>query len=90
MLKGHHDCPSLHDPTEPSPAVTEWTQAQPLHHHHASLQVLDAEGGRALLVWITDLLPDSMAPEARAHIERGAVVMQRALQADGCYGVVLG
>ena len=54
----------------------------PLEHHHASLQVLDAGDGRALLVWITDLLPDRLAPEARAHIERGAAVMQRALEAD--------
>ena len=54
-----------------------------LAYHHASMQVLPepAEGGaeRTRLVWITDVLPDALAPAARALVEGGAAVLRRTL-----------
>lgn len=49
-------------------------------HHHASFQVFPdgAEGSR--LVWITDLLPDALAPAARARVEQGARDIKRTLE----------
>jgi hypothetical protein len=55
---------------------------QPLTHHHASFQVFPEGLDRSRLVWITDLLPDSLAGEVRARMERGAEVMKRTLEAE--------
>lgn len=52
----------------------------PLLHHHASFQVIEEAPGRCTLVWVTDLLPDDAAPEARRRIARGATVMKRVLE----------
>ena len=48
-------------------------------HHNASLQVLDDGAGRTRLVWITDLLPDDLAPAIAALVEQGAEAMRRTL-----------
>jgi carbon monoxide dehydrogenase subunit G len=50
-------------------------------HHHASFQVFPEGPDRSRLVWITDLLPDAHAPEARARVERGAQEMKQTLEA---------
>jgi hypothetical protein len=54
-----------------------------LAYHHASMHVLpeSAAGGaeRTRLVWITDVLPDAMAPAVRALVEGGAAVLRRTL-----------
>jgi hypothetical protein len=55
---------------------------QPITHHHASFQVFPEGLDRSRLVWITDLLPDSLAEEVRARVERGAEVMKRTLEAE--------
>jgi hypothetical protein len=47
-------------------------------HHHASAQMFPHEQG-SLVVWITDLLPDTLAEAARAMMDRGAEVMTRTL-----------
>jgi carbon monoxide dehydrogenase subunit G len=53
-------------------AVVEW-QAR---HHHASMQVVADGEARARLVWIADLLPDSLAAPVRALMEQGARAAQ--------------
>jgi hypothetical protein len=53
----------------------------PLTHHHATMQVFPEGADHSLLVWVTDLLPDSRAADARSRIEVGAAEMKRALEA---------
>ncbi|GIF25641.1 hypothetical protein Ate02nite_83710 [Paractinoplanes tereljensis] len=48
--------------------------------HHASFQVFeDGDGSR--LVWVTDVLPHSMAPGVLARTERGIAEMRQVLEA---------
>jgi hypothetical protein len=51
-------------------------------YHHASFQVFPHETG-SRVVWITDLLPDSLADISTMMIERGSEVMIRTLEAKG-------
>jgi hypothetical protein len=51
-----------------------------LTHHHASFQVIPEGADRCRLVWITDVLPNEMAGEVRARVERGAQVMKQTLE----------
>jgi len=48
-------------------------------HHNASFQVFPTPEGRTSLVWLTDLLPDTVAPAFTAMIEGGAIVIKRTL-----------
>ena len=49
-------------------------------HHNASFQVFPTpDGGGATLVWITDLLPNTIASAFAGMIEGGAAVIQRTL-----------
>jgi hypothetical protein len=52
-----------------------------LRHHNASIQLFDDGGNRTRLVWITDLLPDDMAPTINALVEQGSQIMKRTLEA---------
>jgi hypothetical protein len=49
-------------------------------HHNASFQVFATPEGGASLVWITDVLPDSVAPAFTGMIEGGATVIKRTLE----------
>ena len=49
-------------------------------HHNASMQVFAESDNRSRLVWITDVLPDSVVPPIAALIEDGARVMKRTLE----------
>jgi hypothetical protein len=49
-------------------------------HHNASFQVFATPEGDASLVWITDVLPDSVAPAFTGMIEGGATVIKRTLE----------
>lgn len=51
-------------------------------HHHASLQVFAAGENVSRLVWITDLLPNEVAPVIRELVERGAATMKQTLEAQ--------
>jgi hypothetical protein len=51
-------------------------------HHNASAQVF-AEGEGSRFVWITDVLPDALAPALEAMMDAGAQAMQRTLEAGG-------
>jgi hypothetical protein len=57
-------------------AVVDWRTT----HHNASFQVVADGEGRSRLVWITDLLPDSLADLAGGFIEQGCVAMKRTLE----------
>lgn len=52
-----------------------------LSHHNASAQVFADGASRCRLVWIADLLPDSMAPAIAAMIDDGMAAMRRTLEA---------
>jgi hypothetical protein len=53
-------------------------------HHNASLQVFDDQGpGRCRLVWITDLLPDDIAPAIAQLVELGSDTMKKTLEGPG-------
>jgi len=49
-------------------------------HHNASIQVVPVDDQRCRLVWITDLLPDTMASPISALVEEGARVMKQTLE----------
>lgn len=51
-------------------------------HHNASFQVV-AGANRTTLVWITDILPDSVAPTFEAMIDQRAKAMQETLNRLG-------
>jgi hypothetical protein len=53
----------------------------PLTHHQATMQVLPEGSEHSRLVWITDILPNSLAPDVRARVEVGAVEMKLTLEA---------
>ncbi|WP_438445089.1 SRPBCC family protein [Gorillibacterium sp. sgz5001074] len=53
----------------------------PLLHHHATFQVFSHGDNGAKLVWITDFLPEHLAPEIEAHVHRGAEVMRATIEA---------
>jgi hypothetical protein len=48
-------------------------------HHNASFQVFPGERGGSLLVWLTDVLPNAVAPVFTNMIEAGASVIKRTL-----------
>ncbi|WP_040810705.1 SRPBCC family protein [Nocardia concava] len=51
-----------------------------LDYHHASFEVrADGEHGR--LVWITDVLPDTVAPEIHIRTQFGIAEMKQAIEA---------
>ena len=49
-------------------------------HHHASMQVFADGEDRSRLVWITDLLPNELAPTIGGMVEQGTAVMKRTLE----------
>jgi uncharacterized protein YndB with AHSA1/START domain len=54
-------------------------QRLPLTYHHAAFQVFD-EGDHSRLVWLTDVLPHTMADAVRARVERGIEEMKEVLE----------
>jgi carbon monoxide dehydrogenase subunit G len=53
---------------------------QAVAHHHASFQVFAEGPDRSRLVWLTDLLPHTLAAQTRVRVERGAQEMKRTLE----------
>jgi carbon monoxide dehydrogenase subunit G len=53
-----------------------------LAHHNASFQVM-ANGDRCRVVWIADLLPDSMAEAIGSMMEQGCAAMKKGLERKG-------
>ena len=50
-------------------------------HHNSSLQVFAEEGGHSRIQWVTDFLPNEMAPVIGGLVEAGAAAMKRQLEA---------
>jgi hypothetical protein len=50
-----------------------------LKQHSASAQVFAESDGRTRFVWITDVLPNEIAPYIDAQMEHGAAAIQKAL-----------
>jgi hypothetical protein len=50
-----------------------------LEHHNASAQVLADPDGSTRIIWIADLLPDSVASAIVQMMDRGMAAMQTAL-----------
>lgn len=48
-------------------------------YHHAAFQVRD-ESDHSRLVWLTDVLPHTMADAVRARLERGIEEMRAVLE----------
>lgn len=58
----------------------------PLTHHNSSAQVF-AEGENATrYVWITDLLPNALAPTVAGLMDQGLAVIKRTLEAQASQG----
>jgi carbon monoxide dehydrogenase subunit G len=49
-------------------------------HHNSSLQVFASQGGHSRIQWITDFLPNDLAPVIGGLVEAGAVAMKRQLE----------
>jgi uncharacterized protein YndB with AHSA1/START domain len=58
-------------------AVVDWRTS----HHNASFQVLPDGSEHCRLVWITDLLPNTLAELVGSFIEQGCTAMKRTLEA---------
>lgn len=48
-------------------------------HHHSSMQVLPADAGGSILVWITDVLPHDVAVPIGAMVDQGTAVIRKTL-----------
>ena len=55
-------------------------QGAPFSHHSASMQVLAEPDGRARFVWVSDFLPDDVAPKVAPLIEQGCRALKRNLE----------
>jgi hypothetical protein len=51
-----------------------------LTHHNASAQIVADGDDRCRFVWITDLLPDELAPAIETMRARGAEVMKETIE----------
>jgi hypothetical protein len=56
-------------------AVVDWRTT----HHNASFQVMTDDTG-CRLIWITDLLPDSLATLVNGFVEQGCVAITQTLE----------
>lgn len=52
-------------------------------HHNASFEVLAEPGGGTLLLWVTDLLPDEVAPAVEGMMDQGVAAIRRTLDGVG-------
>ena len=51
-------------------------------HHNAAFQVFDNGQGTSRLVWITDVLPDTLAGALAENMEKGLAVAKRQLEQE--------
>lgn len=51
-------------------------------HHNASFQVFSNGVGASRLVWITDVLPDTLADVFAGNMEKGSMVAKRQLEQE--------
>jgi len=51
-------------------------------HHNASMQVFAEDGDRSRFVWITDVLPNELAPSIRETVEQGSSIIKQTLESQ--------
>ena len=51
-------------------------------HHNASAQIVEDRDDRCRFIWITDLLPDALAPAIGQMMDAGAAAMKACLEAQ--------
>jgi hypothetical protein len=56
---------------------------QGFHHYNGAAQIFAHDKGGIRVVWITDLLPDSMAAAIDTAMTNGIAVMKKTLEAAG-------
>jgi len=56
---------------------------QQFHHYNGAAQILANGKGGIRVVWITDLLPDAMAPAIDNAMTNGIAAMKKTLEAAG-------
>ena len=49
-------------------------------HHNASVQVFQTGPDTCQIVWITDVLPDTLTPALNAMVEEASAIMKRTLE----------
>jgi hypothetical protein len=54
-----------------------------MEHHNGALQVFAADDGCSRVVWIADLLPDSLAESIAGMMDHGMRIMQQTLRRAG-------
>jgi hypothetical protein len=52
-------------------------RSERLEHHNASAQVIAGGAGQCRFVWITDVLPDDIAPYISSQMDLGVEAMKR-------------
>jgi uncharacterized protein YndB with AHSA1/START domain len=57
-------------------AVVDWQTT----HHNSSFQVIPESDRRCRLIWITDLLPDTLAPMVDGLMEQGSSAIKQTLE----------
>ena len=55
-------------------------EGAPLTHHNASMQVFEDGDRHSRLVWITDILPNTIAGDIQALINQGADAIRQTLE----------
>jgi hypothetical protein len=56
---------------------------QAFHHYNGAAQILENSKGGVRVVWITDLLPDSLAGQIDTAMTNGIAAMKKTLEAAG-------
>jgi carbon monoxide dehydrogenase subunit G len=49
-------------------------------HHNAYFQVLDAAGGKARVLWVTDILPEDVRAPIAQMVDSGSAAIQQTLE----------
>lgn len=52
----------------------------PLLHHNASFQVFPDSDRGSVLVWVTDFLPEALAPQIQAQVDRVSAVIKQTIE----------
>ncbi|HKY21055.1 MAG TPA: SRPBCC family protein [Vicinamibacterales bacterium] len=55
-------------------------EGDPLTHHNASMQVFEDGERRSRLVWVTDILPNTVTADVRSLVDQGAAAIQQTLE----------
>lgn len=60
--------------------LTYWISSERMIHHNASAQVFAEPNGTTRFVWITDVLPDEIAPYIDSQMSMAVPIMKQTLE----------